>query len=273
MFNEAINLNGKRVKIKEVNNFQYSDPNSINICFTTTQGLHSDMWTVKENSVLFDDFRGRKFVLISDEAHHLNADTKKASKEDDETYRSWEYTVNRIYNMNSNNVLLEFTATCDLANPLIKAEYESKIVFDYPLYKFREDKFSKEIKTMRSDITIMERAIQAIVLSQYRLKLFQDNRLSIKPVILFKAAKIADSIAFMEAFIQELRQLTGSTLDRISSLTDNSTMSKAYKYFKANDITFDQLSQELKEEFNIDHCVSVNDDAEAEKKQILINSL
>lgn len=40
---------------------------------------------------------------------------------------------------------------------------------------------------------IMDRAIQALVLSQYRLKVFQDNHLSIKPVVLFKSAKIEDS--------------------------------------------------------------------------------
>ncbi len=27
-----------------------------NICFTTTQGLHMDMWMAKENGMSFDDF-------------------------------------------------------------------------------------------------------------------------------------------------------------------------------------------------------------------------
>ena len=34
------------------------------------------MWSVKENSVSFDDFKDKKVVLISDEAHHLSASTK-----------------------------------------------------------------------------------------------------------------------------------------------------------------------------------------------------
>ena len=36
-----------------------------------------DMWMTKENGMSFDDFDSQKVVLISDEAHHLNVDTKK----------------------------------------------------------------------------------------------------------------------------------------------------------------------------------------------------
>jgi type III restriction enzyme len=43
LFANEINIEGEKVKIREVNNFQASDPTSINICFTTTQGLHSDI--------------------------------------------------------------------------------------------------------------------------------------------------------------------------------------------------------------------------------------
>ncbi len=77
--------------------------------------------------------------FISDEAHHLNVDTKTLAKNKDEqdNYKSWEYTVRRIFEMNKDNVLLEFTATCDIHNPQIRAEYESKIVYDYPLSKFK----------------------------------------------------------------------------------------------------------------------------------------
>ena len=83
LFNEEINIDGEIIKIKEVSNFQYSDDSAINICFTTTQGLHADMWGMKENSLSVDDFENQKVVLISDEAHHLNADTKKMNKEEE----------------------------------------------------------------------------------------------------------------------------------------------------------------------------------------------
>ena len=273
LFAKELVIDGERVAIREVSNFQYSDDSAINICFTTTQGLHTDMWFTKENSVSFDDFASQKVVLISDEAHHLNASTKKMNKEEEENYHSWEDTVKNIFNANRDNVLLEFTATCDIKNPLICAEYENKIIFDYPLQKFRADLYSKEIKTMRCDISVMDRALQAIVLSQYRLKVFQDHRLSIKPVILFKSAKIADSKENMEAFIETVSHLTGTELKRISSLTDNETMQKVWKYFSDNRISFDQLAQELREDFSVEHCVSANDDKEADAKQIALNSL
>ncbi len=275
LFADEIRVDGDTVLIKEVSNFQNFDKNAINICFTTTQSLHSDMWMAKENSLSFDDFNDKKIVLISDEAHHLNVDTKTLakSKVEQESYHSWEQTVRRIFEKNKDNILLEFTATCDLKNPQIRAEYETKIVYDYPLVKFRSDGYSKEIKTLRTDVTIMERAIQAVMLSQYRLKVFQSNRLSIKPVILFKSATISSSIDFMNLFIKTINNITGRELDRIAGLTNNETLHKAYTFFKTNKITFDQLAQELKEDFSIEHCISVNDDNEASTKQILLNSL
>ena len=69
LFTDDIVLDGERVLIQEVTNFQYSDPDKINICFSTTQGLHMDMWMTKENGMSFDDFDDQKVVLISDEDH------------------------------------------------------------------------------------------------------------------------------------------------------------------------------------------------------------
>ena len=273
LFADEIVIDGARVPVKEVSNFQYSDKQAINIRFTTTQGLHTDMWYPKENAITLEDFKNQKIVLISDEAHHLNVDTRSLKGAEAENYRSWESTVRRIFDANKDNVLLEFTATCDLNKPLIKAEYENKIIFDYRLAKFRADGFSKEIKSLRCDISIMERAIQAIVLSQYRMKVFQDHRLSIKPVVLFKSAKISDSKENMQAFIEAVSSLTGNTLERISGLTDNETMRMVWNYFSANGISFDQLAQELREEFCAERCISANDDTEAEARQLILNSL
>ena len=273
LFAEDIVLDGEAVQIKKVENFQETDPDAINICFCTTQGLHEDMWSPKENGVSFEDFNDKKVVLISDEAHHMNASTKKMNQEDKKNYHSWEQTVKNIFKRNAENVLLEFTATCDLMNPQIRAEYENKIIFDYPLYKFRTDLYSKEIKTLRSDMEIMDRAIQALVLSQYRLKVFQDHHLSIKPVVLFKAAKIADSKNFMNDFIETVRTLNGATLEKIASMINNPTMTIVWQYFARAGISYDMLAQELREDFSEEHCISVNDDKEADTKQLLLNSL
>ena len=131
LFADEIVLDGERIRINQVDNFQYANQDAINICFTTTQGLHMDMWMAKENGMSFDDFDEQKVVLISDEAHHLNVDTKKKMSADEESsYHSWEQTVKNIFSRNSYNILLEFTATCDLANPAIRTAYENKIIFD-----------------------------------------------------------------------------------------------------------------------------------------------
>ena len=274
LFADEIVIDGEHIRIQEVSNFQYSNPDCINICFNTTQGLHSDMWFIKENSMSFDDFDNHKVVLISDEAHHLNVDTrKKMSSEEEESYHSWEETVNYIFRKNPDNILLEFTATCDLENPNIRAAYEDKIVFDYALNRFYQDKYSKDIITLRSDMPIMQRALQALILSQYRLKVFQDQRLSIKPVILFKAAKIAESKQFMEDFLQMIQKLSVSQIQAIADETTSPIMQRAFRYFADRHISYETLAQELREDFSETHCVSVNDDKDATQKQILLNSL
>lgn len=273
LFADEITIDGEKVKIKEVYNFQYSDDTAINICFTTTQGLHSDMWGVKENSLSVDDFAYRKVVLISDEAHHLNADTKKMSKDEEENYKSWEYTVHRIFSANRDNVLLEFTATCDIKNPLIKAEYENKIVFDYPLYKFRADRYSKEIKTLRSDLDVEDRALQALILSQYRYKVFQDYRQNIKPVVFFQSRLVKENAANMAKIINMVKSLSGERIKNLFEQSTSETLAQAYRYFVKNGISYDELASELKDDFSENHCISANDNKDVENKQIMLNSL
>lgn len=274
LFADEIVLDGEHIRINQVDNFQYVDQDAINICFTTTQGLHMDMWMTRENGMSFDDFDEQKIVLISDEAHHLNVDTKKKMSIDEESsYHSWEQTVKNIFSRNADNILLEFTATCDLANPAIRAAYENKIIFDYALAKFYNDRYSKDIITLRSDLTVMERALQALVLSQYRLKVFQDHRLAIKPVVLFKAAKIAESKDFMAEFIEMVKKLTGTQLRSLFTAVNNEVMHRAFAYFVNKGISFDTLAAELRDDFSEEHCVSVNEDKDVTQKQILLNSL
>lgn len=273
LFSEKITIDGEKVPIKEVANFQYCDNNAINICFTTTQGLHSDMWSVKENSLSIDDFANQKVVFISDEAHHLNADTKKMNKDEEESYRSWEYTVHRIFGANRENVLLEFTATCDIKNPSIKAEYENKIIFVYPLYKFRADRYSKEIKTLRSDLAVEDRALQALILSQYRYKVFQDYRQNVKPVVFFQSRLVKDNANNMDKIINMVKNLTGDKIRNLFEQSSSEIIDEANKYFVKNKISYDELASELKDDFSEKHCISANDNNDVENKQIILNSL
>ncbi len=273
LFGEEIAWEGRRLRLRQVTNFQDSDPQAANLCFTTIQGLHSDLRHAKENGVTWDDFANSKLVLFSDEAHHLNVTTKRGDKKAREQEQTWEDTVGRLLAADRDNVLLEFTATCDLAHPAIHAAYEDKIICDYPLRRFREDGYSKEIKTLRSDLPVMEKALQAVVLSQYRLRVFQAHRLAVKPVVLFKAAKIAESRAFQEQFGAAIRQLDGAALQQLAAQAPSPIMQRAYAYFAAHGVTWEQLAQELREEFGPERCLSVNDDGEAAKWQLQVNTL
>ena len=64
----------------------------------------------------FEDFDGKKTVLISDEAHHINVDTRRMNKQEEESYHSWEQTVRNIFERSNDNVLLEFTAKMTVCN-------------------------------------------------------------------------------------------------------------------------------------------------------------
>ena len=277
LFNESVHLNNKQIKLKEVDNFQGANPEDINIVFSTIQGLHSRLNTPKENSITYDDFENERIVLLSDEAHHINATTKivkELSQTEMFDLNSWEATVTKIFNGNKANLLLEFTATIDLNNENIINKYHDKIIFDYPLKAFRLDGYSKEVKVLQSDIKSFERALQAIILSQLRRKVFESNGWLIKPVILFKSKTIKDSNNFHDEFIKKIKALKASDLKKIKSNPDlDSVLVRAFTYFSDNKINLANLALELREEFAENKCISVNSQDDSVQKQIAVNTL
>lgn len=58
----------------------------------------------------------------------------------------------------------------DLADQAIAQKYDDKIIFDYTLKRFREDGYSKEVETFVTDLDELDRALQAMILSQYKRK-------------------------------------------------------------------------------------------------------
>lgn len=275
LYNEVISIEDRTIKIVEVDNFEAVNKDDINIFFTTVQGLHTKLNTPRENSITYEDFEDKKVVLISDEAHHINADTKKGklSKDETEEIISWESTVNKIFKTNLENYLLEFTATSDLDNANIKEKYEDKLIFDYPLKQFRIDKYSKEVQLLQADLEPFERALQAVILSQYRRKIFQDFKKNIKPVILLKSKTIGESTAFFEEFIERIKSLKESDIALIENKNEKGIFKKIFQYLADNKISFENLIIEIKEEFNIDKCISVNSKNDTDEKQLIINSL
>ncbi len=277
LFAESVSFGDKRVAVREVENFQAANQDDINIVFSTIQGLHMNLNTPRENSLTYDDFEDQKIVLISDEAHHINADTKKGNVQpaQEELFEiiSWEGTVERIFKSHPDNVLLEFTATVDLADENLAAKYKPKLIFDYPLKDFRKDGYSKEVKVLQADMQPFERAMQAVLLSQYRHKLFEKYKKHVKPVLLFKSKTIKESQAFFELFKDGIQSLQADALAAIRSKNTDATLKKMFDYFEANKVTFENLVAELKEDFSETKLISVNSKEESEAKQLIVNSL
>lgn len=275
LFAPQIAFADKKINIREVTNFQSGHPDDINIVFTTIQGLHMALNTPRENALTYDDFENQKIALLSDEAHHINAETKKGGKPSQEELFatiSWEGTVQRIFEAHEDNVLLEFTATVDFNDENLAAKYRPKLIFDYSLKEFRKDGYSKEVKVLQADLPDFDRALQAILLSQYRRKVFEKNKLHIKPVILFKSKTIKDSKAFFEEFVQGMASLTGDKITKTLS-QDDPYMQALSAYTKANKITPDNLAAEIKEDFIEDKLIEVNSKEESEQKQLAVNTL
>jgi type III restriction enzyme len=280
LFAKRLAFGGKRVNIIEEETLETpSQDVDIHIHFTTIQGLHSKLAQPRENSLTYEDFKEQKVVLLSDEAHHLNAETKKVGKtkvENNDTV-SWETTVNDIFKSHPENVMLEFTATAELGNREINAKYIDKLLFKYDLFKFRNDGYSKEVKTLQADMETMDRVLQAVILSQYRKKVYnqyaQDIEGTIKPVILMKSKTIADSKTFEQKFYEKIKTITAEDIQRLRKNASDTVMQNAFSYFEAQGVAWEALALELRMDFAPEFCLSVNSKEEASDKQLAVNDL
>lgn len=277
LFADKATFNDREVNIQEVQNFEAVNPDNVNILFTTIQGLHSRLNNPQENSLNYEDFQNMKIVFLSDEAHHINTLTKNSAKmtkqERDET-TSWEYTVRRILNSNGKNIMLEYTATVDLANTAIREKYADKIIYQYNLREFREDGFSKDVQIIQSDLDIMDRALQAIILSQYKRKVAEKHKIRLKPVILIKSQKtIAQSEEAEKKFYAMIKSLKVSDIKRVEASNKEGVLKQAFIFFRNHKITFENLMREIQEDFCQEKCRAVNSQADSEEKQIEVNTL
>jgi len=281
LFNQSIAINNRVVSIKEVESFSDSNENNINIVFTSIQDLHSQISMPRENGFSLEDISSKKIALISDEAHHINVQTKRMNKikSNQEAVQlelggdNWEASVEKIFKANPENILLEFTATMDLDNSAVYSKYNDKIIFDYPLKEFRRDGYSKEVSVEVFDSKIpLERAFLAVLLSQYRKRLMLKYRIGSKPVILFKSKTIEDSRNFQLEFAKYIKNLTRKDIEKFFAKDkDQINALKNYLADSLNDL--DSFVLELKEDFSSTRHLVVNSKDESEEKQIALNSL
>lgn len=272
LFAPKIKFGDKEVFVKKVQNFEAASTDDINILFATTSLLHIRINNPKENALTEEEFEGKDIVLISDEAHHVQAITR--NKKEEKLEKTWEYTVlKKIFGKNPKNILLEFTATIDLGNEDIRKKYEDKIIYQYDLKRFRLDKYSKEIEVLEADLEPVDRALQAAVLSQYRRKIAEKHKLHLKPVLLFKSKTIKESGENYAAFLEKIKNLSAHDLKTIATRAKGTTIEEVFAYLAKSGISFENLIQELREDFAEEKCMLLDSENIDEEKQLKLNSL
>lgn len=275
LFANTLEYLGEKLKINEVDNFMGISKNSndINICFTTTQKLHLDLFAPKENSITFKDFEDEKVVFISDESHHVNTMTKKLTKNEEADKNSWEYSVLNAFSRNKDNIMLEFTATADLKDKNVKLKYEDKIIYNYPLLEFRQSGYTKDFQNFATNSSPWERSLIAMIMSEYRKYLFADAGLNIKPVVLFKSQKIKESEEFYNEFFAKMKSLSSVVIQSLYN-SEIDELNRALNYFKEKDSSFMMLINSLKDGFSEEKTIIMNGASDNTKdQQLQVNSL
>lgn len=237
LFVDTIVVDDKTLRIDKVETFSNNN-DGIEIKFTTIQKLYNDIHIEKENRVYLDDLIKKDIVMLADEGHHLNADTKKKKQEElnldieltekasqDEIERKgWEHTViELLLNKNGSteenrNVLLEFTATI----PEIKSvadKYAPKTIYKFGLKEFLSAGYTKEINLVSSTLDKRERMLQALLFSWYRHQIALRNDIpNFKPVILFRSKTIDESKADYKEFLAMVKSLTAKDFGFLTNI-------------------------------------------------------
>lgn len=271
LFSSNILIDGKSIEINEVKNFECCNPNAINICFNTVQGIHSGLTLVKEGAITIDDFENDKVVLIADEAHHLNSTTSRDTEENEDN-ATWEDTINNIFQANKDNVLLEFTATCDLQDQNVLHKYQNKMIYNFDLKEFRKAGYTKEFANLTSDVDPFTRALQAVILSEYRKLMFAKYKINKLPVVLLKSKTISASCNFYDEFHQKLKDLKPEMLQSIRDLNANNNYFKdAFFLFDELNLTNEKLVELFKIDFSEDNSINMNE--LTPETELIVNSL
>ena len=292
LFGQSLSHDGTSIQVNQVNSFEGTSTNDINIMFMTTADLHYKLNNPTENSISFADMESKKVVLIADEAHNLTAETlKKLTAEEELNLASWEGTVMRLLHTNpAENILLEFTATARLDRdyPEVLEKYKDKAIYKYDLKQYRLDGYSKDVNTLEVDAPLMERVLVSIIISQYRLKVAEHFGLTLKPVVMFKSNRVTVpsqqgksskpdeavvvSGLFKAEFHKFVEGLGEKDIAKVAKMK-NEVLNRAFGFFEAQGISFDQIARELKNDFKEFNCLTVDDGETFESKQRLLNTL
>ena len=239
LFNkDGIKINGKRININVVDNPAGGNPDDINFCFVIINTLYNRLREPHENQLSLDDFKNNKIVVIADEAHHLNVDTKSKKKTDAEEAQNWETVVKQAISANPDNMLLEFTATVELKDENIRTKYHDKLIYRYSFAEFNRDGYSKDVQFLYNDETNIEDQkklliVNAVALSEFRRLLAERTmHVDIKPVVLVKSTKIAQSEADREFFDKVIASLRVDDLHWLRDIARQNRDPSKYRQYE-----------------------------------------
>ena len=290
LFKDKIVINNKPISIKKVDTFSDA-PQDIEIKFTTIQKLYNDIHLERENQIALDDLQKKDIVMLADEAHHLNTDTKSRKGEQKDLMpmaftektseieierKGWEHTIielilkkNGKYEDNK-NVLLEFTATIP-DNEYVAKKYEDKIIYKFGLKDFLSAGYTKEINLISSTLDKKERVLQALLFHWYRHKIAVKNNISnFKPVILFRSKTILDSKADYEEFLNWTKSITINDFDFLKTIASKIVESKSLyeqgksrteqvlNFIKSKNIRYGEIVDFIKNNFQDKNVIITN---------------
>ncbi|MGF7015624.1 DEAD/DEAH box helicase family protein [Ornithinibacillus bavariensis] len=278
---DGIEIDGKKINIQIVDVFPVlPEDNTIYLKLTTIQKLHRELEEPRENGLTYVSLADQPIVLLSDEAHHINVETKRKKSPDKKMIeeRNWEKTVNKIMNSNPGNKMFEFTATLDLTKESLFEKYKDKIVFQYDLRKFMDHGYSKNVLLARANEDDESKMINAILLSQYRKYIASEIDVELKPVIMFKSQKIALSKAARDAFFSILDNITIEMLTkRIErglniNKGERNVWEDMFTYYSEADLT--KVIRDLRNDFTNDTVLTVDtQEIFSERDALLLNTL
>ena len=311
LFKDKIVIVDKTINIKKVETFS-DNPTGIEIKFTTIHKLYNDIHLQKENQTTLEDLHKKNIVMLADEAHHFNADTKKkdtqqalistelkaTSNKDEIERKGWEHTViELILNKNgtkkeNKNVLLEYTATIP-ANEQVAKKYEDKIIYKFTLKEFLSAGYTKEINLISSTLDKKQRVLQALLFQWYRHKIALKNGIAnFKPVILFRSRTIDESKADYQEFLNWTENLETNDFDFFKVITNKIQDSKnpyeqgksrteqVLNFIKNENIKYAEIADWIKRSFTEKNTIITNSktnktksEKTTEDQEKLLNSL
>lgn len=293
LFRQNIVIDNKTIKIKKIETFS-DKTEDIQVLFTSIHKLHNTVYAIKENSVYLEDLQKKNIIMLADEAHHLNADTKKKKGQQEElplitelserageieVEKSWEDTViNKLLYKgklsiarDNKNALIEFTATVP-RDKAVEEKYRDKIITQFDLKDFLKAGYTKEINLVSSSFDKKKRILQALLFNWYRHKIALKYKFqNFKPVILFRSKLIEESKKDFETFNKLIKNLSMKDFDFLKSIKEDKTPDGENAYQKGksriidikhfileNDIDWSEVIGYLQYSFAERNCIITN---------------